>query len=297
MNSFKHVIVIGYGVVSGRVLSYVNDCYNKYGYDITYIEHEIHLFNNTKKYAKTNGINCMVIEDGISLTKYLEKSARCEKVLIISASNNFLFPKRIVDNKNIRIINFHNALLPDLPGRNAPSWAIYEKYLKTGITWHYVDSGIDEGDIIIQKECSLNDDTRAYELVAIQMRLAGDAFEEIFEDVLNDAVKSKKQIIPEKRRIYRSKEVPGGGAFSIEDDADDIYRLLRSMDYGKNSIFPPPKTVYNEQMIEIKRYKKIDVSENREADDKIFLPLGEDKLLMLKYEITKHGKGQEAERM
>lgn len=293
MNSFKHIIVIGYGVVTGRVLSCVNDCSDKYGYRVTYIEHEIHPFNIAKKYAETNGIDCRVIEDKINLTEYFLEQARKERVLIISAGNNFLFPKKIVDNRNIRIINFHNALLPNLPGRNAPSWAIYEKYLKTGITWHYVASGIDDGDVIIQKECSLTDDTKAYELAAMQMGLAGDVFEEVFESILNGTVKTTKQIIDEKRRVYKSKEVPGDGTFNLDDNVDDIYRLLRAMDYGKFAIFSPPKTVYNEQIIKIKRYKKMNISDKREADDRIYLPIDEDKLLMLKYEVIKHDQEQQ----
>lgn len=293
MNPFKHIIVIGYGVITERVLSYVDDCANKYGYHITYIEHEIYPFNVAKKYAESNDIDYRVIEDKSNLTDYFLEQARKERVLIISASNNYLFPIKIVDNLNTRIINFHNALLPNLPGRNAPSWAIYENYLKTGITWHYVASGIDDGDIIIQKECFLTDDIKAYELVAMQMGLASEAFGEVFEDVLNETVKTKKQILEKKRRVYKSQEVPGGGTFNIDDNVDDIYRLLRAMDYGKVAIFSLPKTFYNGKAISIKRYKKMDVSDKCKANDKIYLPYGKDKLLMLKYEVENVKKNDE----
>ena len=76
------------------------------------------------------------------------------------------FQKKIVSSENIVIINFHNALLPELPGRNAPSWSIYEGKDYTGITWHYVTEGVDEGDIIVQKKCDVTADIRAYELVS-----------------------------------------------------------------------------------------------------------------------------------
>ena len=44
------------------------------------------------------------------------------------------------------------------------SWAIYMGERESGITWHYVNAGIDEGSIIIQKRCEIGPDTKAYEL-------------------------------------------------------------------------------------------------------------------------------------
>lgn len=284
MAAFKHVIVIGYGVVTGTVLPIVNEHLGKYGYSVAYIEHEVHPFNAAKKYAEANEVEYHVIEDKIELTNFFEKRAENSKLLIISASNNYLFSKHLVENDNVTIVNFHNALLPNFPGRNAPSWAIYECLKKTGITWHYVTSGVDEGDIIIQKECPIDDDIRAYELVAIQMKLAGEAFIECYEDILNESAKPLKQDICEKRRLYKSKEVPGGGIFDLEDKPEDIYRLLRAMDYGKNDIFPLPMTVYKEQQIRIRRYKKVSLAEKNDVENTLYIPYSADEYLMLRYD-------------
>lgn len=287
VNTFTEVIVIGYGVVTGKVLSYVDEKSSKNGYSVAYIEHEIYPFNSAKKYAERKGVPYQVIIDRDELTDYFIRKANQGKILVVSASNNYLFPKCLVDNTNVTIVNFHNALLPKLPGRNAPSWAIYEKYNRTGITWHYVTSGIDDGDIIIQKECHINDDAKAYELVATLMDLAGKAFEEIFEDILNGKVDAAKQNVDGHRRIYKSYDVPGNGVFEITDDAVDIYRLLRAMDYGKIHIFPLPKTIYKGQEISIKRYKKITKDDIQEADDKLYLPIDTENVLMLKFELAK----------
>lgn len=282
MSDFKQIAIIGYGVITGRVLSYVNECANRYGYIVRYIEHEVYPFNAAKKYAKTMGLGSETIEDSNRLTDYFFELAKEGKTLIVSASNNYLFPKQLVENSNIKIINFHNALLPELPGRNAPSWAIYEKYKRTGITWHYVNSKIDEGDIIIQKECVIDNDVKAYELAARLMNIGGDAFETIFEAVLNNAAKVYKQQISQKRKLYKAREIPGGGQFSLEDNALDIYRLLRAMDYGKNNIFPSPETVYKGQKVKVRRYKKMSRREIGNFEDKLFLPIDNEYVLMIK---------------
>jgi methionyl-tRNA formyltransferase len=174
--------------------------------------------------------------------------------------------------------------LPDFPGRNASSWAIYEGREKTGITWHYVTAGIDEGDIIIQKECAITSDMKAYELVAVQMKLAAEAFEEIYESVLNDDVQVTTQCFSDDRKLYKSKDIPGGGTFDLEDNPQNIYKLLRAIDYGKNAVFPTATTLYNGEKVRVLRYKKIDEADIEPSEHKIYLPFEGSRVLMIKYD-------------
>ena len=51
-----------------------------------------------------------------------------------------------------KIINIHPSLLPKYPGKSGISDAFLDKAEKTGVTIHYVDSGIDTGKIITQEE-------------------------------------------------------------------------------------------------------------------------------------------------
>lgn len=62
-----------------------------------------------------------------------------------------------------RIVNIHPALLPDFPGLHGIKDAYEAGVEETGVTIHYVDSGVDTGPIIAQgkvqvaKEDSLAD--------------------------------------------------------------------------------------------------------------------------------------------
>ncbi|WP_045628571.1 formyltransferase family protein, partial [Lacticaseibacillus paracasei] len=49
-----------------------------------------------------------------------------------------------------RIINLHPALLPSFPGRQGIKDAFDYGVKVTGVTVHYVDAGIDTGEIIAQ---------------------------------------------------------------------------------------------------------------------------------------------------
>jgi methionyl-tRNA formyltransferase len=281
---FARVIIIGYGVVTADVLQYVFEKSKIYDYYLEYIEYEVHPFNTAQKYAEKYGIVYHRIQEKSALTSYF-MNIDDKKTLIISASNNYLFTKELLEKKNIVIINFHNALLPKYPGRNAPSWVIYDESEKTGITWHYVTSGIDEGNIIIQKECEITPNVKAYELVATLMHFSSDAFKECFEDVICERVDQIVQSHNTDRKVYKSNEVPGGGRFDLSDTPRNIFKLLRAMDYGKNNIFPYPITEYQGNLIRIRRYKIVSKSEVDKAQNVILISYDKEHYLQMKYDI------------
>ena len=69
------------------------------------------------------------------------------------------------------------------------------------------------------------------------MKLAYEAFVECFEDVMKARAVTRPQPLDGTRRMYRSYEAPGDGFFEMTQEPESIYRLLRSMDYGKSNIF------------------------------------------------------------
>ena len=101
---FKRVIVIGYGVIAHDVLEYADMHSCDFGYETEYIEYEIHEFNLAQKYAKARGITSHVITDKKLLYNYIMACAS-EKILIVSANNNYIFPQCMTEHENIIIIN------------------------------------------------------------------------------------------------------------------------------------------------------------------------------------------------
>jgi phosphoribosylglycinamide formyltransferase-1 len=75
-----------------------------------------------------------------------------ESDLIISAGFMRLIGQAVLTKYEGRIINTHPALLPNFPGAHAVRDALAAKASITGSTIHFIDSGIDTGEIITQRQ-------------------------------------------------------------------------------------------------------------------------------------------------
>ncbi len=52
-------------------------------------------------------------------------------------------------------INYHPSLLPKYRGGSAINWAVISGEKETGVTVHYIDEGVDTGDIILQEKVTI----------------------------------------------------------------------------------------------------------------------------------------------
>ena len=70
----------------------------------------------------------------------------------------YLLPRQLVRIPPLGVINLHPSLLPKYRGRAPINWAIIHGESKLGLTAHFVDEGMDSGDVIIQEGFELNQD-------------------------------------------------------------------------------------------------------------------------------------------
>jgi phosphoribosylglycinamide formyltransferase-1 len=72
--------------------------------------------------------------------------------LVVLAGFMRLLKPVLLDAFPRRIINLHPSLMPKFPGREAWTQALAAGEAVTGCTVHYVDAGVDRGEIIAQRE-------------------------------------------------------------------------------------------------------------------------------------------------
>lgn len=134
--------------------------------DITNTEIVAVISNNANAYAltraKDNGIEavCISPKDFDSRDQFnqalLDKVNSLNVDLIVLAGFLVKIPEAMVHEYNHRIINIHPSLIPSFCGVGFYGLHVHEAALKkgvkvTGATVHFVDEGMDTGEIILQK--------------------------------------------------------------------------------------------------------------------------------------------------
>ena len=77
--------------------------------------------------------------------------------LVVLAGYMRLIGNTLLEAYQRRIINIHPSLLPDFKGLDAVGQAMKAGVDTTGVTIHYVDAGMDTGEIIAQQAIDIRD--------------------------------------------------------------------------------------------------------------------------------------------
>ncbi len=84
---------------------------------------------------------------------------------IVGVHFPYIVPDEVLEIPRIGVTNLHPSLLPFNRGWHTPSWALLEG-TPAGVTLHFMDSGLDTGDIIAQAELAVRPDDTANTLYA-----------------------------------------------------------------------------------------------------------------------------------
>ena len=103
--------------------------------------------------VKTVVIDHKAFADRAIFDKALEECLEKHKIdLVVLAGFMRVLTEGFVKKYYGRLINIHPALLPAFPGAHAIRDAWEAKVKETGVTVHFVDSGVDTGPIILQRK-------------------------------------------------------------------------------------------------------------------------------------------------
>lgn len=81
---------------------------------------------------------------------------------IISYNYSYIIPEKIIEYVSGKIINLHISLLPWNRGSSPNFWSFIDDTPK-GVTIHYINKGLDKGNILIQKECFFDEKNETFE--------------------------------------------------------------------------------------------------------------------------------------
>jgi methionyl-tRNA formyltransferase len=91
--------------------------------------------------------------------------------LVVSHGYRRILRRDVLDALPDRVINLHISLLPYNRGADPTLWSVLED-TPAGVTIHYIDEGVDTGDVIAQRPVALaDDDTLATAYAKVQAEM------------------------------------------------------------------------------------------------------------------------------
>lgn len=174
--------------------------------------------------------------------------------LAFSIMNPYIFTKDAVENPSLTIVNLHHGILPGHRGRNAQAWTIFYEEPEAGITWHYVDCGVDTGAILRIDRITISEKDTALSLMRKQNLLIPEGLKELLPDLLSRKIQTQQ---PENRPdfLHLNKDVPNNGILDVNWSGHKMSCFLRAMDFGILQVLGKPKLFWNDKWWYFKSYK------------------------------------------
>ena len=105
-------------------------------------------------------------------------------------------------------MNCHYSLLPEYRGNYVEFWQTLNNDLHTtGVTFHFVDAGVDTGDIIVSlPHDGLPESVSPFELRYRNYRLMLDNFPRVLHSLVDGTAERRPQP-PSMSRVYRNRDI------------------------------------------------------------------------------------------
>ncbi len=94
----------------------------------------------------------VVVQESISFEKLREFIVAFNIDLLVCHAYMKILPEKVFSVPKLGSINIHPSLLPKYRGPSPTYWVIKNREKVTGLTCHFIDNGIDTGNIISQRK-------------------------------------------------------------------------------------------------------------------------------------------------
>ena len=165
----------------------------------------------------------------VNSDEFLSEIERHECDILVSMSFNQIFKKEIINLTEKKIINCHAGKLPFYRGRNVINWALINDEKEYGVTVHYVDEGIDTGDIILQNCYCISDED---DYSSLLKRAYKDCAETLYESlVLISEGREQRQNQNEIDTIgmYCGKREEGDELLDWNQTSREVFNFVRAI--------------------------------------------------------------------
>jgi methionyl-tRNA formyltransferase len=165
----------------------------------------------------------------VNSVEFVEQAKAYNCDLFVSMSFNQIFKKDIINLTKNKIINCHAGKLPFYRGRNILNWALINDEKEFGITVHYIDEGIDTGDIILQRDFRISDEDDYSTLLEVAYIECAKILYDAIKLIQNNEVKRISQKTIHPVGSYCGKRGVGDEIINWNQSSRDIFNFIRSI--------------------------------------------------------------------
>lgn len=178
-----------------------------------------------------------------NINNYEDEISNLNADIIFVVGWSQLISYKIINSAKIGVIGFHPSKLPKDRGRSVLAWQIAEGYEKGCVFMLWIDSGIDSGNLIGQKEYKIYYNDTIRDVLYNVYNLCLDLTETYYPLLLNG---NKISILQnDQQATYRRKRVEEDGVIDWNKNSFEIYNLVRAI----TEPYPGAVSYYDEKKL------------------------------------------------
>lgn len=183
------------------------------------------VYESVAHWAVRRGVPCLrAAGRGARLPAFV---ASHEPTLLWITDYRYLLPAELLALAPRGAVNLHPSLLPAYRGRAPLNWAILHGERELGLTAHFVDAGMDSGDVIEQRRFELRDDQDVGDALEILYPLYAELTRDVLARFEHGRVRRRPQDASRASAFPRRR--PEDGAIDWTRDARSIHDLVRAV--------------------------------------------------------------------
>jgi methionyl-tRNA formyltransferase len=185
-------------------------------------------------YASQNGIDCLN-SPNVNSIGFLETAKKYKADIFVSMSFNQILRSALINMPKYKTINCHAGKLPYYRGRNILNWVLINDEKEFGVTVHFVDEGIDTGDIILQDTYEITDADDYQTLLGRAYEACGALLYQALEQIDQGSFSTIAQKSIDPVGFYCGMREEGDEVIDWRQTSRQIFNFVRAV------AFPGPK--------------------------------------------------------
>jgi natural product biosynthesis luciferase-like monooxygenase protein len=130
-------------------------------------------------------------------------------------------------------INFHDGPLPRYAGLHAPAWALMAGEPRYGITWHWITPGVDEGDILEQREFDVAPSETSLTINTKCFEAGMESFADLIKKLASQTTEPRPQDRSQRSYYAKHDRPRAASALDFAEPAQKLDALIRALDFGQ----------------------------------------------------------------